>query len=274
MSDSGARGDDSLASPLALLAQRAERARLGEVGALPWVDTLAGDGWLAIRSGAESNDLNGVLSEPGVVPGRAALVELARWFGDVPATWHAAHADDTLTSALVEAGWRPERTGRCAGRALPLVPSGTGAGVSIRLVEDESDRRTWLDIARACGWFGDDSAERRLRENLARDLAWPRWLAEIDGAAVGMATGWRDGGVLELVDIAVIERARRRGVGTALLSAVCAWGEGADHVVGAPSPDGWGLLRAHGFANVPTVSDTAFYRVGQATASRAPEPRG
>ena len=267
MGDNGSSINDLLVSSasqqrIALLAQRAERARLAEVASLPWVDTREGDGWLAVRSHVDNNDLNGVISDQGVVPGQATLAEVSRWLGSVPATWYATCPNSELTEALVAAGWEPERTGRCAGSTLPLRSKGIAAGVSVLPVEDDSDRQTWLNIARACDWFDDTPGQRSLRERLARDLTWQRWLATLDGTVVGMATGWLDGDLLELVDIAVVEPARRRGVGTALLAEVCTWGKDADHIVAAPSPDGWMLLQTHGFVNVPTTSDTAFYRSG------------
>jgi GNAT superfamily N-acetyltransferase len=64
--------------------------------------------------------------------------------------------------------------------------------------------------------------------------------------------------------VAVRDSARREAVGTALVSALLAWGakHGALEVVAAPSPDGWRLFNTLGFENVPVTPDTCFYWTG------------
>lgn len=231
----------------------------------------SGPGWLAVRSGAASNDLNAVISTPGFVPDSGLLEDLEGWWDDVPASWLVAEPHEALTQALVEAGWDPERTGRWCGRALDTDHPVAGVA-SIEAVGGDEDLECWLDVATECGWIeGDD--ERLVRRDLLRSAyADPReaiWLARLDGQPVGMARGWCSASDLEVVDVAVREAARRRGVGTALVSTVLTWGasRGALDVVAAPSPDGWRLFESLGFDNVPVVPDVCFHWSGWSQAS-------
>lgn len=111
----------------AALMHRAERSRLAELSAVDGVRTRIGGGWTAIRTGLDSNDLNGVVSDPGHVPDAGLLAELGEWFAGAPAVWHLATPDPGFPGRAAEAGWHPEASARCAGRRLPMtvpVPSG------------------------------------------------------------------------------------------------------------------------------------------------------
>lgn len=238
------------------LAHRAERSRLTELAAVDGVRTRTGDGWLAVRTGLDSNDLNGVVGEPGHVPDAALLTELGAWFGAVPASWHLAATDPVFARTAAGAGWRPETGARCAGRRLPFsVP--VPPGLVVRRVDAAADAAGWLDVAEACEWF--DTGERQQRDPVLRALPRPRWIACRDGLPVGMASGWRDRELAEVVDVAVLPAVRRAGVGTALLGAVAGWASTADHLVAAPSPDGWALMRALGFENRAALSGVVAY---------------
>lgn len=243
-------------SDYAALAHRAERSRLAELAGVDGVRTRTGDGWLAIRTGLDSNDLNGTLSEPGHRPDAELLAELGAWFGTAPASWYLAAPDPGFAVAAAEAGWQPETSARCAGRRLPFSAA-VPPGVLVRQVADATDAAGWLDVAEACEWF--DADERQHREPVLRALARPRWIACRDGLPVGMASGWRDRELAEVVDVAVLPAARRAGVGTALLAAVAGWAASADQLVAAPSPDGWALMRTLGFANLPALSEVVAY---------------
>jgi GNAT superfamily N-acetyltransferase len=243
--------------------------RVLALAGLPGVSTRSGPYGLAVRSGTGSNDLNAVVGTRGFIPDSLLLTELQTWWSGAPASYVVEDPDEALTRALVDAGWIPERTGRWCGRPL----DGTGleerevAAVALEAVADDPGLEQWLDVAADCGWI-DDLDGRAVRRDLLRGAADdPRqalWVASLGGRPVGMARGWRSGHVVEVVDVAVRRAARRRGVGTALVSGVLVWGarHGAREVVAAPSPDGWRLFRALGFENVPVVPDVVFYWTG------------
>lgn len=229
---------------------------------LPSAAARSGDGWTAVRTGAASNDLNAVISEPGLVPPVALLGELRDWWDGVPASWLVESPSSRLTQALVVAGWSPERTGRWCGQSSGWFAHAPGE-VSVDIVSG-SGVDEWLDIADGCGWF-EDERDRDVRRSLLQaasgDDRQRLWLARLDDRPVGMARGGRGDGVTEVVDVAVVESARRQGVGTALVAAVILWG-GDTGVIAAPSPDGWRLFESLGFDNVPVVPDVCFYWSG------------
>lgn len=227
---------------VAALGHLAARERLADLAACGEVRREAG--YVAVRTGLDSNDLNGVVADAGFRPEPAVVAGLVGWFAGVPAQWLAAGPDPWLTAVLVAAGLTPERTGHWCGRAVgPHVPAPG--------VERVATVAEWSPVAQACGWG----------ERPAYDLAQrPHWVARRDGRAVGVASGWI-GEACELVDVAVLPTARRTGVGTALVETVLAWAaaSGAREVVAAPSPDGWALLSGLGFEAAPVVPDVAFY---------------
>jgi ribosomal protein S18 acetylase RimI-like enzyme len=82
--------------------------------------------------------------------------------------------------------------------------------------------------------------------------AWVTFVAEQDGALVGMASGIRENAVYELIQMWVEPRARRNGVGTDLAEAVVGWARecGAEFVrlaVNADEPGAVALYRSLGF---------------------------
>ncbi|MFT3716422.1 MAG: GNAT family N-acetyltransferase [Gordonia sp. (in: high G+C Gram-positive bacteria)] len=233
--------------------------RLAEIGALPDVPVRSGDGWTAVRSGCDSNDLNGVLVDRGRLPDPGLLAELGVWFGEAPATCHLADSDHRFPEVARTGGWQPEDSAFGAGRTLPLDVPAADAEIDIRRVSSARGLDDWLDVAGACGWF-DDGDERARRRAVAEALPWPRWVAYRDDRPVGMTTGWRHRALAEIVDVAVVADARRRGIGRALVATVAAWASAsARTIVAEPSPDGAALLTTLGFRTVPEIPDSAAY---------------
>lgn len=241
------------------IAAHGERSAIGRLLALadrPGTEVRSGEGWVALRTGLASNDLNGVVSL-GAHVDASLVAELDDWWGELPACWLVPDPDPALTGMLESAGWRPERTGHWAGRVLDAdLPSGDGAIP----MGDPADH---LDVLQACGWFepGERSGRRRL---LTPHPLWHHVVVRRGTRAVGAASGFV-GASLEVVDLAVVADERRSGVGTALLGALAAWGRerGAEHVVAAPSPDGARLLAAHGFVTAPVTPGVCSYRPGR-----------
>ncbi len=64
---------------------RAARERLLSLGEVSKV--RRGPGYVAIRSGLDSNDLNGVVAESGFVPSALLAADLVAWVDDAPAQW-------------------------------------------------------------------------------------------------------------------------------------------------------------------------------------------
>ncbi|ACQ82028.1 GCN5-related protein N-acetyltransferase [Beutenbergia cavernae DSM 12333] len=259
-----------VARRIAAAGHGAARARLRLAADAPGSRVRHGDGWLAVVTGVDSNSDNGVVSEGGLRPDAAVVADLATWFraAGVPASWLAARPDPVLTEALVAAGAVPERTGHWAGRELAgAVPDGdVGAVAEIRRVTTTAELTAWLDVAEACGWVenpDDRAAVARLSQGIGLghpDLA--SWVAWAGSDPVAMATTFHaSAAALELVDVAVLEAQRRRGIGRAVVAHAEAEGRrrGAGLVVTAPSPEGWELFRACGFVSVPVEPDVAFY---------------
>ena len=256
----------------AVAGQRCAMDRVLTLASSATVSTRSGPHWLAVRSGASSNDLNAVLSKPGFVPDRALLNELRRWWDGALASWLVEEPNEALTRVLVNDGWTPERSGRWCGRLLhhgPHVRAASGPkDMTVVRVATDDDLEQWLDVASACGWFEgrhDRMTRRDLMRGAAGDPLGASWLARLVDRPVGMVRGWVSGPYVEIVDVAVRHSAQRRGVGTALVSSVLAWGatKGAREVVAAPSPDGWSLFDALAFTNVPVTPDVCFYWSGE-----------
>lgn len=254
---------------IARTAHRCSVDRATALADLAPVSVRSGQGWLAIRSGAASNDLNVVLSEVGFLPQSRLVEELAGWFGGVPASWLTTEPAESLTRALTHAGWMPERTGRWCGRAVGPTRPALDA-VEVNALASQGDLDDWLGIAASCGWYetlADHDVRRDLMRAMMGDRRHAALVARLDGQPVGMVAGWCDGVAVEVVGVAVRAEARRRGVGAALVSQVMTWGagRGAREVVAAPSPDGWRLLGSLGFEDVAVVPDTCFYLPGGAS---------
>lgn len=221
-----------------------------------------------MRTGVNSNDHNGVLSTAGAVVPASLVADLLSWFGTTPACWLTTGADRRLGDILIAAGARPERSGSWSGGVLPMPPHPVRAGIEVVRVRDEAQLDSWLELAERCGWI-EDVEDRRARRRLFGEVglshpALSHWLAVDRGQPVGFASLHLDGGVVDLVDLAVLESHRRRGIGSTLVQArlADAMERGATAVVSAPSPDGWLLQRALGFVSVPVRPDRCFYLPG------------
>lgn len=251
---------------IAQLAHDAARARLSALAAVTGVQVRRGEHWLAVCTGADSNDLNGVVSGAEVEITADLVTDLSVFFSaaGVPASWLTEHADPRWTWALEAAGAHPERTGHWSGRAigstLPLAPH-----VGVARVTSADDLERWLDVAASCEWVesvDDREARRRLYTGIGfDDTQLSHWLATVGDEPVGFASSFIDGDVVDLCNLGVTEAWRRRGIGTALVAARLehAADRGCRLAVSAPSPDGWQLQRRLGFHTVPVIADTCFY---------------
>lgn len=190
---------------LAESAHRAAIAQLLHYGAAPGCEVRHGDGWVAVRTGAHSNDMNGVVSQVGAVISPATAAEVIRWFDLTPASWFVARPARRLTEVLIAAGARPERHGRWSGGPLPdtlsvtsgtipAIPGGspdltvqqvtgqhftaqqvtvhqvtvhqvTGQQLTVHRVTEGDQLDTWLDLATACEWI-DGPGDRQARRAL------------------------------------------------------------------------------------------------------------
>ena len=128
----------------AVAGHRAARERLLALGAVSAVRRAPG--YVAIRSGLDSNDLNGVIAESGFVPSALLVAELVAWMDDVPAQWLAAAPDPALTVVLEGAGLAPERTGWWCGLEVGM------AARAAPDVERVWSLDEWTTVATSCGW--------------------------------------------------------------------------------------------------------------------------
>lgn len=236
-----------------------------------------GDGWIAVATGVQSNDLNGVVSEAGCGIDDSVVDELFAWFSAlaVPATWTITGEDRRLADRLVAAGAQPERTGFVCGRALDdelmimldeRNPTRLGAHrLTVAPVTTAAELEDWLDVADRCGWTVDED-DRRARGRLYVALAFgigplTHWLARLGGTGVGMASSFVVDDVVSLCNLGVLPETQRRGIGTALAAARLADAaqRGVASVVAELSPDGWKLYRQLGFVSIPVRPDREFY---------------
>ena len=248
---------------------RAEADRLRRYADCEAATTRAGDGWLAVATGVLSNDMNGVVSEPGARLSAAVVDEVVRWFAErgAPASWLVTGDDAALTALLLDRGARSEATGWWCGRAMgdDLLQLPAVDGVTVSRVTTAADLDDWLDVASRCGWIDDDAdgeARRRLYLSVGLDDdALAHWVARGDSRPVGLASSFVTGEVLDLCNLAVVEAERRSGIGRALAGERIRVADerGVRTIVAALSPDGWELYRTLGFASVPVVPDRWFY---------------
>jgi GNAT superfamily N-acetyltransferase len=264
-----------MADPLAWVRTAGESAaaeRLALYAACPGTGVRCGDGWFAVAAGTQSNDQNGVVSEPGAITSAALVHELIDWFARaaLPASWLVTGDDAWLTAALTRCGAQPDNTGVWSGRRIGAdVLHRTTRSARVAPVTTEDEFEECLDVAQACGWF-DDGAHRRAYRDLYRSAGLlgdrvTHWLARRGRAAVGMGTMFMaTPHIVELCNLAVIVSERRRGIGTALASAriTAAHTRGARVVVSALSPDGWQLYRTIGFVSVPVTPNRRFFLPG------------
>jgi ribosomal protein S18 acetylase RimI-like enzyme len=253
----------------AVAAHRCAAARLElYAAALDGSSVRRGEGWAAVVTGVQSNDLNGIVTASSKVLPGAQLDDVWRWMADaaVPASLLTPEPDAGFTARLTGRGAEPERTGWWATGPLRVETSPSAVPVVVRSVANTADLGAWLDVAELCGWV-DDGADRAARADLylAVGLDHPRlrhWVAwSAAGEPVGMASSFLDGDVVDLCNLAVVESAQRQGIGTALTLRRLRHGveAGAVQAVSALSPDGWALYRGLGFRSVPVVPDTWFY---------------
>ena len=190
--------------------------------------------------------------------------DLIDWFGASPASWLTHRPAAGLTATLLETGARPERSGRWSGLLTPTTVRDEHAAVEVVHVRSEDDIDRWLEVATACGWIRDDQ-DRRARRALYTAADWDgaltHWLVLDGDEAVGFASSYSHGHVLDLCNLGVLASRRREGIGRALVAARLAAGHSPKItlVVSAPSPDGWRLQHALGFASVPVVPNRCFY---------------
>jgi GNAT superfamily N-acetyltransferase len=183
------------------------------------------EGAFAVVTGAISNIENGIVCErPRPAAGVAG--DLIAWIRErrVPASWMAEiPVSEKLHQELLALGCREETTGVDMGaRLADLELTGEPpAGVEVEEVSDESGLEAWLDVAQACGWFGEPATrdgQGRLYASLGLGPDRPirHWLARRNGEAVGMATALFRPDAMLLEHLAVLPNERRRGIGTAL----------------------------------------------------------
>jgi GNAT superfamily N-acetyltransferase len=183
------------------------------------------DGAFAVVTGAISNIENGIVCERPVLAAGVAR-DLIGWVLErgVPASWMAEVAvSDELHAELLGLGCREETTGvdmgaRLADLELTGVPP---AGIEVEEARDGAGLEAWLDVAQACGWFGEPATragQGRLYGSLGLGPDRPirHWLARRNGEAVGMATAFLRPDAVLLEHLAVLPDERRRGIGTAL----------------------------------------------------------
>jgi GNAT superfamily N-acetyltransferase len=256
---------------LARAGEDAAAGRLHRYARCAAARTRSGEGWFAVATGVEANDMNGVVSQPGAsIPGDLAD-DLIEWFAQqrLPASWLLAGEDRELATTLVERGASPEVSGWWAGRLIEddLLRLSPVPGITISRVTTEEDLGDWLDVAGVCGWF-DHEAGRSVRKKIylsvglddADELS--HWVVRRAGHAVGMASSFLSrGSVLDLCNLAVVHSERRQGIGRALAAERirAASALGARTIVSASSPDGWRLYRSLRFQSVPVTPDRWFY---------------
>lgn len=242
-------GDVSVPLHLARLRHFAE-AGVGE--------SLRREGAFAVVTDGISNIENGIVCErPSIDPGAAA--DLVAWVQarGHPACWGSAIAvDDGLHETLVGLGCHEETTGVDMGARLDDIdlPERPPPGVELDEVADDLALRTWIEVADATGLFDDDevrTGQERLYARVGVSGAGPfrHWLAWRGGRAVGMATGFFQGGAALLEHLAVRPEEQRRGIGRAL---VARWlqqarARGCDVGVLGPTPDSQAFYERLGF---------------------------
>ena len=189
-----------------------------------------GDGF-AVRTGADSNSENGVVSDAGEVE------EVVAWMRETPAQWLVGLSSD-LHDRLVAAGCRPERTAVLMGAPLAALELGAPEGEAADLEECRA-------AAEAVG-FGEGAVG-----------ATARYVARRDGRAVGVVSTFVHGDTAVVLDLAVREGYRRRGIGRALLAR--ALQVDVTHVVLGPTPDSIPFYRRLGFELRPALRDRIYY---------------
>ena len=162
-------------------------------------------GALAVQTGSPSNTDNGIMLERP----DADVAGLLGWF-EAPASLICSgfDASDELRSRLAGLGLREETTGVTSGAELGALPEPAPPdGITIADAVTERDLDDWLRVAQETGLFDED--ERH-------PLPVRHWVARRRSKPVGVATAFFLSDVVLLEHVAVVERERRRGLGTAL----------------------------------------------------------
>jgi GNAT superfamily N-acetyltransferase len=246
----------------------AQAAYLRHLGTAPVADVIEHDGIYAVRTGVFSNTENGVISASPGAPEFAQ--DLIRWFGErsLAASWLCAEGDGraSTAAALEAAGCRPERAAWEMRASLAEFELDVSVDVHIEPVTSEHELGWWLDVAGACGWFESDR-ERRATADLLRGLCLAEsaplrlYLAYLGKRVVGCASAFYAEEDVLLTAVAVLEEARRQGVGRSLALTRLreAHARGCKSAVLAPSPDGAKLYEALAFETYEQPADRWFY---------------
>jgi len=228
----GAEGTrpDAAEPPYAELEHAAHAAYLA---ALPGDRIEVGDGF-AVRTGVHSNAENGIVCS--VLDGDPA--EVVAWMGDTPAQWLVGR-DSDLHDRLVAAGCRPERTAVVMGARLADLDLGAPVG-------EPADRNEYRAVLEAVD-FGEEGAVG----------AHQRFVARRDGRTVGIVSTFAHEDTAVVLELAVLDDHRRRGIGRALMARAL---EGApEYVVLGPTPESIPFYRRLGFVLVPALRDRCFH---------------
>jgi len=170
-----------------------------------------GRDWFAVRTGVDSNDMNGVVSQARAEVSAELVDDLVAWFraDAVSASWLTTIPDPQLTRTLLAAGARAERTGYWSDCSMPTPVRPPAAGVEVVRIVSDHHLEKWLDVAAECGWVEDDSdREARHRLYLALGLdggALTHWLALDHDQPVGFASSFLDANVIDLCNLGVAE---------------------------------------------------------------------
>ncbi|WP_169815622.1 GNAT family N-acetyltransferase [Nocardia inohanensis] len=214
-------------------------------------ETGDGDASCWFRTGAPSDELNGVLRLRGDLPGE--IERLRGLLDGVPASWHVWRESDPPELPELLA-----RYGLARFESEPLMVFSGGAALGppefarIEEVTDETGLVQWASL-----WSGTPGAEALaagLRQGL--QLASVRYLVWRErGAILGCAAVVTSAAGASIEHIVTRADQRGRGIGTALTRRALdlALESGTDRVVLTASPDGEQIYRRLGFVTVGHV---------------------
>ncbi len=210
---------------LAAAIARGVRARGVEVA----LDAISGGFAALVRPGAGTNKIAGVGFGPPLDLDALAAIEATWWRRGEPVRFElSALADPALLHALGARGYRLHGFEHVLARRLgPADAAPLAPGVTVERVTAATSE-TWLEIG-LDGFTvpdgaapGSDPIPRDALATIFRDFAGvdelPRYLARVDGAPAGVASGRLADGVLQLCGATTAPPFRRRGVQRALLT--------------------------------------------------------
>jgi hypothetical protein len=107
---------------IAYAAQHAAEERLATYAAAPGMAVRRGRDWFAVRTGVDSNEMNGVVSVAQAEISADLVEDLVGWFraGAVSASWLTTRPDPQLRRTLLAAGARADRSGHWSAVPCPL----------------------------------------------------------------------------------------------------------------------------------------------------------